>query len=454
MNLNQDTSQLQLIVGFVLAAVLLFLNRKGERNLFPIVGLVVSAIGTGMLVAGTETVVSPLVALIGLGLAMSPLVPADGDELGVPAFLLLLYFAVVCGTTAGDAAASKFFMSSAMLATGLGAGSLLLGTGWAGGGIALLGLTLGASDALGRSQLGGTHPAPGLALVGAIVAGALIIFGALSLLKQKPGPLASVVSSLLVGGMIFLVCNKLFLYSEAGITGLAGAIVAALVGWSMPEADESHSTPVLFGAILMVALGTAAFAEARGIGMATAALGALVVAALSGRPKLLIAVSPLAVLTIYRAFGITYPDAARALDIGQHYGMIGLLAGILASLMVTEVAQNGNRLATTLATVSAGLACAFSPLLIGAKGAVGLLVGLGFAGVIGLLGRKTQNGLSAGVAFSGLLMLGYSLLRDRLDLTRAEKLPMLGGVAAVVLITGIAAAMLARPTTDIPQESA
>ena len=64
MNLNQDTSQLQLIVGFLLAAVLMFFNRKGERNLVPIVGLVVSVIGIGMLVAGSETVVSPFVALI------------------------------------------------------------------------------------------------------------------------------------------------------------------------------------------------------------------------------------------------------------------------------------------------------------------------------------------------------------------------------------------------------
>ncbi len=454
MNFQTDPSPIQWIAGFLLALVALLIQKDPRSRPIGVGGLVLAALGLALYLSGIDKSYSPAVVLAGLGCAVSGLLPRADQELVGPTLILLLFGAIVCGSPGTQVAASSYFLGSGALLLGLGAGGLMLGRGASAGSIGILLLTSGAADALARSQLGGVHASPGLLMVGGLAACLLVISGVRQLLGANADwkPLALAV--VLFAAVPFLIHYRVFLHSEAGLTAIAGAAIAGILVWALPSSEESSLASTLLGAILMIAVGTAAFGEARGLGMATAALSALAVGIVAQKPRVVAVLSPLAVLAIFRAFGVAFPDAARALDIGQHYGMIGVLAGLLASLLVAEVASWEHRSATGLAIASAGLAAAFSPLLIGSKGAVGLLVGLGLGGVVGLLARRTQEALAASVALLGALLIGYPLLRDRLDLTRAEKLPMLAGVGLVVLITGVAAAMLVRPTTENPAESA
>ncbi len=427
-------SNWQLIIGVVLAG---FVSLAAKRNGPGILGFAVALVATGFAFGTGAPGWIALVACLGIGLGLSPLLTLSEDDPGVPAILLISASAVVCGSVTPD---HDFFAKAALFASGIGLGSLLTGRALAGGGVALATLTIGAADTLGRAQLTNPQTPPGLALTAVVVAPLLVALGLRSLLKSDWK--ATILGTALAAALGYFVCNKLLFIDSAGFMAIAGAIAAGAIVWALPETESSEPIS-LIGAIVMVAVGTAAFAEARGIGMATAAVAAIAVGLLSGRTKVLAVISPLAILAVYRGFGVVNPAAAKALDIGQHYGMIGLMLGILVAFVGASRSENTPFPASAFGWLAGALLCAFSPLVIGAKGAVGLLVGLGFAGAIG-----HRNALAAGMSFMGITITGYSLLKDRLDLTREERLPLLAGVAAGVFILIIASFLLGRQKSE------
>lgn len=436
-------SNWQLVIGVVLAAAVSALNKR-SRVVPGWVGVGLALIGTGMAFGADAPMWASPLACLGIGLGLSPLFGLSEDGAAVPSLLLILACGVVCGSVV---AGNDFFIRAALFASGVGMGSLVLGYGAVGGGVALTCAVLGAADTLGRTQLINPESPPGLVLAAAVASALLVFIGLSAMLKSWPKAFG--LGAALMAALGFFACSKVLYFNDSGLAALVGALVAAAIVWAMPAETEDAGFVPLVGGILMVAVGTAAFSEARGMGMAAAALGALGVALLSDRPRVAAAISPLAILAIYRAFGVMYPEAAKALDIGQHYGIIGVMLGVLLAFLGSARSQTAKFPATMVGWTMGALICGFSPLVIGAKGAVGVLIGLGFAGALGQSSQQTRNSLTVGASYIGASLLGYGLLKDQMNLTRDERLPLLMWGAGIVLILFVAAMFMNRQKSEV-----
>ena len=419
-------SNWQLVIGVVLAAAVSAMNRRTLQS--PgYIGVTLALIGTVMAFGASAPAWAAPLACLGIGLGLSPLFSLSEEGAAMPTLLLILACGVVCGSVV---AGNEFFMRAALFGSGVGMGSLILGNGAAGGGVALTCVVLGAADTLGRTQLINPDSPPGLVLAAA-VASALLVFIGLSAMMNS-WPKAFGLGAALMAALGYFACSKVLYFNDSGLAALVGALVAAAIVWAMPAESEDAGLVPLVGGILMVAVGTAAFSEARGMGMAAAALGALGVALLSDRPRVAAAISPLAILAIYRAFGVVYPEAAKALDIGQHYGIIGVMLGVLLAFLGATRSTTSKFPATMVGWTTGALLC-----------------GLGFAGALGQSSPQTRNSLAVGASYVGVLMLGYGLLKDQMNLTRDERLPMLMWGAGIVLILFVAAMFMNRQKSEV-----
>jgi hypothetical protein len=181
--------------------------------------------------------------------------------------------------------------------------------------------------------------------------------------------------------------------------------------------------------------------------MGICAFAAIATAVILGHSRAALTAAPLAFLAIYRAFGVAHPDASKALDIGQHYGLIGLMLGILVALALAESSEAEDQKVTWLTTMATIVGCGFAPMLLGAKGSIGILAGLGLAPVISLLRPRVNQAMiwPAMVTLTGAMIFAYSSLKDKLDIDRDAKLGTLVYVAIFVVLAGVAAAILNRP---------
>lgn len=441
-----------LIFGAILAVLVLWRERAKDapapgRGDWLTVALGLAALAAGFTVSSATPLGGPIGLGLGVGLIAAAIASLAGG--GVAGTSLLAF--VAAQSSVASANPAMVVISSAAAAGGVALGGWITGRLESAGPAALFALLAGSMESLGVAQLGGVHAAPAALTAAAI---GLACIGVVAAQGQKWIPILAPIG---VAAVLFLVGSRVFQYFELGLVGLVSAFVAGLMAWAAPGEEDSETARkpvvVLFGAILMIAVGTAAFAEARGVGMAFAALATLTVAVLCNRPHLAALASPLAALAIYRGFGVAYPDAARALDIGQHYGLIGFLGGLLATLAVADLLGRNQGRAAAFAALAGSAACFAAPLLLGAKGSVGLLTGLGFAPALALLlpGMSKQWGI--GALFMGATVCGYAIWRDQMALTRTEKLPILAIVGAFALICGVLAALSNRPTQEHPEGS-
>lgn len=312
--------------------------------------------------------------------------------------------------------------------------------------VPILVLISGMINVLATSQLGTDHTQAGnwfLAVGGAVL---LLRSVGSKFLVEKPA-LASGAIAVTTLALLFLVCDRMLMLQFSGILVVISVLAMVAVTWALPEDGELSLFPALLCGILWIAVGTTAFAEARGLGMGICAFAAIATATALGHSRATLTASPLAFLAIYRAFGVVHPDASKALDIGQHYGLIGLMLGLLVTLVLSQSTEAKDEKVTWLTGAATIVGCGFAPLLLGAKGSIGILAGLGMAPVIGLLRPKVSEAMSwpAMVTLTGAMIFAFSSLKDKLDIEREAKLGTLLFVAAFVLIAGVAAALLNRP---------
>lgn len=301
-------------------------------------------------------------------------------------------------------------------------------------------------ETLARIQVGEIHPAPGLLLSALLAAG--FVLGA-SVRSESRHWLSWVVGGAAMGIAAAVVSARILILPELAMVAGVAVILTGLVVW-VTETREDLSTSLL-ACIAMVALGSFALSETRGTGLALAGLLALGVAAVAQSRPALVAASGLIVLGTLRAMTFAFPETTRALDLGQHYTIIGLLLAMLGVLWVSNFVVL-SRIAQGLATLSAVVAAIFAPMLLGSKGTLGLVLGLGLAPVL-VEPKKRDAALSASTLLLSFTLMVFPLLKERLDLTRAEKLPILGGAAVVILVCAVAASALARPTSEPAQEA-
>jgi len=340
-------------------------------------------------------------------------------------------------------------------AAGAGLAGWLLSLGGQGSAAARTGLILGlaiSADVLGSRGMGGNcdHAGSILALVAALAT--LLAVG----LPRKPDSAASMrligaavgIVVLALGGWL-LATRHLFL-NDIWILFGGSALAAILVAWLVPDEVQEGSVNFILGVILWLGIATLAFGLRKGFGMSICALGGAATLTLIGRTRALLTLGPLAMLAIYRVFRELHTDASRALDIGQHYALVGIAIGIVLPLLATE--WTARRRADTSGSVAAFLwmPCLLAvPFLAGvvlaAKGYVGVLAGLGFASVVdGLKGAVRLNGMALQVGLGFAMAGGYRWLSSKVDLARDDKIAALTWVAVALGVVAIGIALLSK----------
>jgi hypothetical protein len=229
-----------------------------------------------------------------------------------------------------------------------------------------------------------------------------------------------------------------------------GCVLALIVAYLIPEDSTPSAMRVLVGTVIWISAGTAAFGFDKGFGVAALGLTAAIGLLASGNRRALQTLGPLGALVMYRVFYESHRGATQAFDIGQHYAMIGLVVGVLLPVMAQEwirmVAKRGGLsalIAGALWIVVLLVAPITTAVVLGAKGVVGYLFGLGLASVVeAVRGEKSAHATSLGIAMAGAITLMYEALLPQLDLERTEKLSRLAYLGGGVVVLGVLIAVL------------
>ncbi len=362
---------------------------------------------------------------LALGIGTSLLAFGWGWLFANPALL----FSVVAGVAAGAA-----------VVAGLGRGATAPGAA----ALLLAGATASGLGALGP---GGAASQAGVVLGFAGVAVTLIAAAAY---RAKPFE-AWIGTTFVIAafmGAASVLGYRFFFMAEAAVLPIAGAALSALVAYMAP-AQKSSSLTVALAAVAWLGAATLAFSFKQGFGIALLALGGVVTAVMGGNRLALAAVTPALGLAGFRLFRELNPDSVRAFDIGQHYALIGLLLGLALVLVAVEAVRAKGARPVSLAL--GGLAIAGTVLasivFLGAKGTLGLFIGLGMGPVVAVLTGHARGGVTAvGVGGMALVAAGTPLLLPAMELGRDGKVQVLFFSGLLIAALAVAAARLGRPT--------
>jgi hypothetical protein len=315
-------------------------------------------------------------------------------------------------------------------------------------------------DFLGRMKVPGSDSAAssgvvlGLAfLVAALVAG---VIGRASS-KAVARSLAGIVLLAAVG---YLASWKYLGNSDLGNLWLGGIAVGAVVNFIMAGEAEPEPFRFILATVIWLGAATVAFGMNLGYGMAVSLLGGVCALVVFGNVRALMTLAVVLSVLVYRLFRELFPEEAKAPDIGQHYTMIGIAIGALLPLLPVEWAK-GRSLGGARSAIAAslwllillGLPVAASVLL-GSKGAIGMVIGLGFAAVVeGLRGVASLAPVGIATGLGALTVLTYGWLGDWTDLERAVKIRAVIVVSVVILVLAALLFGVSREkASDVPAE--
>lgn len=344
------------------------------------------------------------------------------------------------------------------LCVGAVAGAWILGAdAWAVRASALVVLLVAANE-LGMASRGQSVGQTGTVLgLAASVSGVLVGAASEWVRRQRGAEAASPLgaslgmAALFVASAMLLAQRTLFVQSVGNLA--AAAVGAALVvHWLLAtQEDDPSGFRFTLASVVWVALATLAFGIDRGFGMSVAILAAACVLVALGNVRGLLSLGAASGLVLYRVFREAHADTSRAFDIGQHYAIIGLLLGVLLPLafagwLPDGSAASGRKSAAAWLAIVLFLGLAVgSAVFLGAKGVVGLIVGLGLAAFAeGFRGGVRPAVFALGGSAAAALLLGYGWLEPWLDLSRDDKLPLLGWMSASALVAGVVILLLGR----------
>lgn len=444
------------IAGLLLVAAILTSDRESaeKRQAPPLLSYVVLAILVagaifGAMVYTPGTSLMPIAKAFGLGALSAALLDflqrfwsGEGPSRAVP---------IAAATTL--VGASQFWLESgaAALVLGLACAAWLLRVNRPEEPSVAADCAVGCAVLLAANSLGqmGTNPIPGAGTLFGVV-GTVAALGA-GLVQKSLGPNARIASGSLylaiAAGLGYVVAERVLTGRGTALPYLGGVAVALISGIVM---SASGSIRPALSAVLWLLAGTAAFSFEQGYG--TAVLLAAGWAALIGVGARvgLATLAPAIALLVYRVFYETYGKTPVSFDVAQHYTMVGVLLGMALPVVFQEwLRASGARPAATqslagiLWVVALLSLPVLSAILLGARGSIGFLLGLGFGPVIASLrGERSTHSLALSVALATLMTGAWSWLEPLLDLTRDEKVRMLGYVGGGLAVVGLLIAAL------------
>jgi hypothetical protein len=314
-----------------------------------------------------------------------------------------------------------------------------------------------AVNYLGEKAAGERAGEAGLALAVVAVLAGLLGTGVARFVQRQRGEggsrttvfVAVAAALLLIGGWL---AGQRYLFMQDVWLIFGGSVLAGLVvNWFLPDGEQPFALRFLIAAVVWIAIATIAFGMRKGYGMSISLFGAMSALVLVGNRRAILTLGPVLALVLFRVFREAYPDAYRAIDIGQHYAMIGLLLGIALPLMPIDWAKLVPSGRITTAVVVAGalwvvLLIGVQPaasVLLGAKGVVGFVVGLGFGSAIeSLRGGISLHVPSLAAGMAAVSLISYGWLGDHLNKARDEKLGALYWVLGALFLLGLVVAAL------------
>jgi hypothetical protein len=301
--------------------------------------------------------------------------------------------------------------------------------------------------------LGGkAMPGAGFAFSGtlmALVAGAAGVLSELATVRGAKPVYQQAIAIVLMGVGVFVLGWRYLQIRDAWMLYIGGIVVGLVVNWLMDDEGSDALRPLL-SAIIWIGLATLGFGLRKGYGMSLGLMGGVSTLLLLGNVRALLSLGPLAGLVMYRVFREVHVDATKALDIGQHYALIGLTLGALAPLLPVEwfrsrmnltglrVPAAGVLWVVLLAVIPIGVA-----MVLGPKGVVGFVAGLGFASLLEAvrLGPSLQS-LSLGLGLSAATTFVFQFLGDNTTLSRDAKTSILVPLSIGVTVLAIVLALV------------
>jgi len=238
-------------------------------------------------------------------------------------------------------------------------------------------------------------------------------------------------------------------------------IAAAVLHWVIRPDGKDDTLAFLVATVIWIGIATLAFSYEKGFGMTVAAIGAVATLLLLGNSRALLSVGPLLGLVFYRVLRETFPDATRALDIGQHYAVIGLAFGIVLALLPVDwlAKRRGTGFASTMGRLVWALILSVAPaalaVVLGAKGMVGLVAGLGFAALVdGLRNGSSLVTLVLATALAAMTTISYGWLDNLLDMTRESKQVAFYWIGGVGVVLAVVLSLFSKtdPTPEIESQ--
>lgn len=307
-----------------------------------------------------------------------------------------------------------------------------------------------AVNILGKAGLMGDYVAQSGTLLGLAVVLAALLSGLVGSLTKGTDfvRMAAMVALTSLGA--WLIGSRLLEVSEVLMIAFGGGLLAIIVSALCPEDDDSATLRLTVGTVIWIAAGSAAFGVAQGFGVAVLLLVATGTLLVSGNRRAMLTLGPLAALTFFRVFRETHAEAPRALDLAQHYAMIGLVLGAALPVMAQEWLRAVSKRGGFTTLVAGGLWIAVlilgpvaAAIMLGAKGAVGYVFGLGLGALIeAVRGERSAHSYTLGIGLSAAMTAIFGVLVPHLDLPRAEKLVMVGWMGGATLIVAILIAVL------------
>ncbi len=303
--------------------------------------------------------------------------------------------------------------------------------------------------------MGDARHSPNAELTGAAMGVGIALAGLIAILalgkKQNIGFMVAVVAAI-ISVIGWLIVTKWLEIPTAALAALSGAVVAALCAWVLPSSDDKPNS-LTFGIVSMLGIGlvTLAFSLAFGYGLAIAVAAMVGVLIFAGSGTGLLAMGPVVGVLALRVVRELYPGTSRAFDIGQHYAVLGLLVGVVLLLGASEWIRSQNTRDKNIvwASGAAGilvlLISVVGMVLLGAKGALGLVLGLGLAAwVAGFRGDRSPILVSSATGLMALLIAAQKPLEPYLNVARDTKLQIIAWLAAACVILVIVVIGLTR----------
>lgn len=230
---------------------------------------------------------------------------------------------------------------------------------------------------------------------------------------------------------------------------LLGVIASGVTLGMVSDEPDQDSLVVGIVAVIWLSAASVAFGLLRGFGMSLTLVSAVAVLAFGGGKRALLSVGPLVGLVLYRLLREAQPEVSRALDIGQHYALVGFALGMICPLIPSDW-RTARRTDSVMSSVLWSVLALGLPVVVmlvfGGVGAVGLIAGTGFAAIAqALRGRLDLQPLAVGLGVAGEMLLLTGWVDSITGLQRDEKLRALSIAASLAaLVAGALFAVAKR----------